>query len=487
MSNSRASLNGGAAAATSAAADDSEQVSTEAQTKAEHNEPPQTPQSTFVPRPGRTDEMTQQEVDAAASLAYPLGNTSRGPFYALTFRNFRLFFIGQLISVAGTWMQTVAQNWLVWDVTHQGRWLGIVSGASAIPYVAFAMWGGKVADRYSRRAVLVWTQSVAMVLAFMLALLATNRPIHLQAWHIALFAGLLGIVNAFNMPAQQAFVTDMVDERSAMSNAIALNSFRFNIARFAGPILAGLVLTRYGAPACFLLNGLSYIAVVISLMMMRLPPYTPTVRKINMLEGVVYIWRSRAVLRVTTLIGASSMFAWAVSTLFPMISAYFKRGEGGYSGIMAVQGIGAAAGSAMLAAFADKLDRRMMVYGGAITFCILLLGVAFSPSFPFALVFLGLAGFAMIVFGMSAQIRIQEEVPDALRGRVLAVYSLVFQGLMPVGGVEMGFLAQHLRSDRLFGLPNAGAQIAIALNASCCLVIAVALYCWSVADHRRTR
>ncbi len=428
---------------------------------------------------------SELDADAVAALAYPLNVSSRGPFYALTFRNFRLFFVGQLISVAGTWMQTVAQNWLVWDVTHQARWLGIVSGASAIPYVAFAMWGGQVADRCSRRAVLVWTQSIAMVLAFLLALLATNRPIHLEAWHIALFAAMLGVVNAFNMPAQQAFVTDMVDERGALSNAIALNSFRFNIARFAGPILAGVVLTRYGAPTCFFINGVSYIAVVISLLMMRLPVFIPTIHKMEVKEGLLYIWQTRAVLRVTTLVGALALFAWSVSTLFPMISAYFHRGEAGYSTIMALQGVGAAIGSAMLAAFADKLNRRALVYGGALFFSAMLIALSFSPSFNFALLFLSLAGFSMIVFGMSAQIRIQEEVPDALRGRVLAVYSLVFQGLMPVGGIEMGFLAEHLKNDSLLWLPRAGAQIAIALNAGCCLLVAIGLYAWSLSDLRK--
>src|SRR5262249_24981462 len=149
---------------------------------------------------------------------------------------------------------TVAQNWLVWEITHSPRWLGIVNGASAIPYVLFAMWGGKMADRHSRRAILVWTQSLAMVLAFVLAFLATNRWLPVQAWHIAVLAGLSSIVNAFNMPAQQAFVTDMVDERDALSNAIALNSLRFNLARFLGPILAGIVLVKWSVAACFFLN-----------------------------------------------------------------------------------------------------------------------------------------------------------------------------------------------------------------------------------------
>ena len=396
------------------------------------------------PQTGRTDNMTQEKWDSAVALAaYPVGVTARGPFLRS--------YVPQLPSVlrrsAAAYLsrahgcrplpRTLA---LVWDVTHQARWLGIVSGAQRNPVCSFRHVGRpRSRYRYSRRAVLVWTQSFAMVLAFLLALLATNRPVHLQAWHIALFAALLGVVNAFNMPAQQAFVTDMVDERSAMSNAIALNSFRFNIARFAGPIFAGVVLTKYGAPTCFFINGLSYIAVVASLMMMRLATFTPIHRKINIMEGVVYIWHNHAVLRSYHARGElPSLFAWSVSTLFPMISAYFRRGEGGYSAIMAVQGIGAAAGSAMLAAFSDRLDRRTMVYGGAICFCLLLISLAFSANFHLALVLLGAAGFSMIVFGMSAQIRVQEEVPDELRGRVLAVYSLVFQGLMPVGGIEDG-------------------------------------------------
>jgi predicted MFS family arabinose efflux permease len=277
----------------------------------------------------------------------------------------------------------------------------------------------------------------------------------------------------------------MVDERAAMSNAIALNSFRFNVARFAGPIFAGVVLVRFGAPTCFFINGLSYIAVVVSLLMMRLPHFERRVHDINVREGFVYIWRTRAVLRVTTLVGASSLFAWSVSTLFPMISSYYHRGESGYSAIMAVQGVGAALGAAMLAAYADRINRRTMVYGGALVFCTLLLAVSISPNFALALVLLGMAGFAMIVFGMSAQIRIQEEVPDDLRGRVLAVYSLVFQGLMPVGGIEMGFLAQRLRNDTLLWMHGAGAQIAIAGNAACCLAITIALFTWSLSDRGR--
>jgi MFS family permease len=406
--------------------------------------------------------MTQSEVDAALASAPAI--KKRGPLYALTFRNFRLFFFGQLISVAGTWMQTVAQQWLVWELTHSPRWLGFISGASAIPYVVFALHGGEVADRFPRRAILVWTQALAMGLAFVLALLASNHPVHIQPWHIALLAAIGGIVNAYNMPAQQAFVTDMVDDREALPNAIALNSLRFNLARFVGPILAGVVLVRTNAAMCFFLNGLSFLAVIVSLLMMRLPAFVQLDRTDSIWGGFTYIRETPRVLRLVLLIGAGSVFAWSVSTLYPMLADQFHRG---------VNGVGAALGGVALTVFGDRLPRRYAVYGGAVLFCISLFTLSIIHNFTLALAILVWSGFAMIVFAITAQTRVQEEVPDDLRGRVMAVYSLVFQGLMPIGGLEIGFLAGHF-----------GGQEAIRINSVICLVIAVGLFVWSQLSHR---
>ncbi len=423
------------------------------------------------PAPYRTEAMTQADVDAAVASAPAI--RKRGPLYALSFPNFRLFFFGQLISVAGTWMQTVAQQWLVWDLTHKPLWLGIISGASAIPYVVFALHGGEIADRFPRRNVLVWTQALAMVLAFLLAVLASNHPIHIQPWHIAVLAGLGGIVNAYNMPAQQAFVTDMVTERNALSNAIALNSLRFNLARFVGPILAGVVLVKTNAAACFFLNGLSFLAVIVSLLMMRLPAFVRLARTDSIWGGFFYIRDTPRVLRLVLLIGAGSIFAWSVSTLYPMLADQFHRGARGYSLLTGVNGIGAALGGVALTLWGDRLPRRYAVYGGAVLFCISLVMLSFTRSFALALAILIWSGFAMIVFAITAQTRVQEEVPDDLRGRVMAVYSLVFQGLMPIGGLEIGFLAGHL-----------GGQEAIRINAMCCLIIAVGLFTWSQLSLR---
>jgi MFS family permease len=418
-----------------------------------------------------TEARTAPEVDVTLE-AIP-ARRRYSPFYAFSFRNFRLYFYGQSISVAGTWMQSVAQSWLVWQLTHDARWLGIVNGASAIPFVLFAVWGGQIADRCPRRNVLVWTQGMAMVLAFILAALATNRWVPIQAWHIAVVATLSSIVNAFNMPAQQAFITDMVDDREALGNAIALNSLRFNLSRVIGPVLAGLVLVKFSVAACFALNGLSFLAVIQSLLMMRLPPFVPQERHISVWEGFGYIRRNRKILRVVMLVGVTALFAWPVSTLFPVFASLFHKGARGYSWLISINGIGAALGGLTLAALGHILPRRVTIYGGAILFCVALLLLSVAPTYSIVLACLTLSGFAMITLGISCNTEVQEDAPDALRGRVMAVYSLVFNGLFPLGGLEVGFLAGHL-----------SAPTAVRLNATLGLGVVILLLLWSLAERR---
>ncbi len=430
-----------------------------------------------IERPEYNADVVMQSIPAGDHYPKEQGEAGgpRGLFYALRFRNFRLFFYGQLISVAGTWMQDVAQKWLVWEVTRSPTWLGIVSGANAVPFVLFAVWGGQIADRYSRRAILIWTQSVAMLLAFVLAYLAwPGSPIRLQAWHIAVVSGLSGIVNAFNMPAQQAFVTDMVEDRKALGNAIALNSLRFNLARVLGPILAGVVLVKVGSSACFALNGLSFIAVIISLQMMILPALAPKEQSGSVFDGFRYIRDTPSILRIILLIGASSILTWPLSTLFPVFADAFKVGERGFSAMMAANGLGAAIAGLALAWVGTRVSTKSKVYGGSLLFCMALLLLSLAHLYYAALACLVLSGFAMIVFGISSQIKVQEEVPDDLRGRVMAVYSLVFNGLFSLGGLEIGYVATHLKASG-----------AVRLNATLCLLATLALLAWSVLDKRK--
>lgn len=395
----------------------------------------------------------------------------RSPFMALRYRNFRLFVFGQLISLAGTWMQLVAEQWVVFTLTHSSAWLGIVSGASAIPYVAFSVLGGNTADRYARRSILVITQSAALVFTGCLALLATNRWIPLQAWHVATLAAFMGVVNAFNMPAQQAFVPEMVGDRAALGNAIALNSLMFNTARFIGPIFAGMVLVRFGAFVCFGVNSLSYIAVITSLLLMQVPREQPLHRQNSVWEGFRFIRQNRTVLRTVMMIGVASMTIWSVSTLYPVIAAHFGRSAAGYSAIMSLNGVGAAAGGLFVASLGHRFARRTLIYGGAVACCFGFLALTWMPSFYPALMCLLAAGFCMIVLGVNAQTKVQEDVTDALRGRVMAVYSLVFSALMPLGGLLIGFLAEHI-----------GPMNAIRASAVACLVATLSLFAWSQRD-----
>jgi len=392
-------------------------------------------------------------------------------FQALAYRNFRLFVVGQLISLAGTWMQMVAQQWLVFSITKSPAWLGIVSGAGAVPYAAFSVLGGHTADRFPRRSILIVTQGAAMVLAAVLALLASGRWIPLQPWHIALLAGLMGVVSAFNMPAQQAFVPEMVESGEALGNAIALNSLMFNTARFLGPIFAGAMLVKFGASACFALNAVSYIAVIASLFMMRIRREEPLHARQSVWEGFRFIRSQRSILRTIVLVGVAGMTLWSISTLYPIIAAHFGRGAAGFSVIMSVNGVGAALGGLFVAAFGDRFARRHMVYASPLLCCAGFLALSWAPDFHLALACLFVSGFAMIIFGVSAQTKVQGDVTNALRGRVMAVYSLVFSALMPLGGLLIGILAERV-----------GTMNAVRLNATGCIVVTIALYIWSQKD-----
>lgn len=395
-----------------------------------------------------------------------------GPFHALSFRNFRLFASGQLISLAGTWMQMVAQQWLVFDLTKSAAWLGIVTGASALPTVLFSILGGHIADRYPRRVILIGTQIAAMVLAAVLTLLATNRFVAIQPWHIVVLAALMGAVNALNMPAQQAFVPELVEDRKALGNAIALNSIMFNIARFLGPVLAGLALVRFGAAACFGLNAVSYLAVIASLIMIRLPHQERPLTEQSVFDGFRFIWQVRSVFRTVMMMGTASLLIWSASTLYPVLAAQFGQGAGGYTAIMAVNGVGAALGGMVIATFGNRIERRKLVYGAPVLFCTAFLLLSFTRYYLLALAWIFAAGFSMILFGVTAQTKVQEDVTDTLRGRVMAVYSLVFSGMMPLGGLLIGFMAEHL-----------GTMTAIRINAVLCLVVAALLFTWSQRDR----
>lgn len=433
----------------------------------------------------KADNLDQEAPDEVVTI------TNDGPFSALKYRNFRLFFIGQLISVIGTWMQVVAQQWLVYSLTHSAAWLGIVTGAGAIPYVILSLHGGNAADRYPRRTVLVITQTVSMLLAFVLALLNTNWITPIQPWHIALLAALSGVVNAYNMPAQQAFITDMIEERTALSSAISLNSFQFNIARFMGPVLAGWTLAHYGPVLCFTINGFSFLAVILSLLLMHIPEFLPSGTGMrNILGGFIYLRSHYRPLRVVLLVAFASLGAWSVSTLYPvyaykyaastvlLLSVKKINSESAVilGKMLAANGIGAALGGLITASVVNRMSRRTLFYGAAFAFGLSLLFFAISSHPIYAYIFLAINGLFMVAFAISANITVQEEAPDSLRGRVMAVYSLVFGGLMPLGGLEIGLLAHRI-----------GAVKAILFNVSCFLLSVIVIFIWNITERNQAR
>ncbi len=382
-------------------------------------------------------------------------------FAALQHRNYRLFFIGQLVSLTGTWMQNVAERWLVYDLTNSPFILGLVTFAAGVPVLLFALWGGVVADRVPKRRLLLATQSFMMALALILAvdvMLGTVRW-----WHIGILAFLLGIANAFDAPARQAFVVEMVGRRELM-NAIALNSAIFNSARIVGPAIAGIALAAVGPAWCFLINAVSFLAVIAGLAMMKVPPYVGAVSTESpikqMREGITYIWRHRVVRTLIALVAISNMFALGYMALLPALAQdVLHAGTVGYGLMTTAIGVGALAGALMIASLGDYQGKGRMLTAGNLLFPTMVLALALSRSFHLSMGLLVVIGLGFMTQNATANTLVQTAIPDSLRGRVMSVYMMVFQGFFPIGSLIAGAVAEG------FGVPAGvayGAAIALA-------------------------
>lgn len=389
-------------------------------------------------------------------------------------RNFRLFYSGQLVSMIGTWLQFVAEGWLVFKLTHSPAWLGIVAGAGAAPGLLLTLTGGQLADRYSRRRILLITQVLSMLLAFLLALLATGWWVSPLPWHVAAVAAALGAVNAFSGPAFQSFLPTLVP-REQMGSAIALNSLLWNSARVFGPLAAGGLIAIFGAPGCFALNGLSYIAVIAALLMMQVDEqHMDETARPSPLEGLRYVARTPVALRILILFAITASFGWLYQTLLPALaSEQFHRGALAVGQLTAAAGVGAVLAAIVTALFARSETRRYLIYGGAGTYSVALLCFSGVKGYPLGLATLVLAGLGLIITGVNINAQLQEEVPDSLRGRVMAIFSLIWMGFQPLGGLLGGTLAEHLGSPR-----------AVGIGAVVCFVAALGLFAWSETERR---
>jgi len=378
-------------------------------------------------------------------------------------RNFRLFATGQVISNTGTWMQRVAQDWLVLDLTHgSGTAVGIATGLQFLPLLLFSLWGGMIADRYPKRRVLTVTQAAAGGLALILGLLAVTGAV--RPWHIYLLAFGLGLATVVDNPTRQSFAIEMVGGAD-LQNAIALNSAVFNLARIAGPAVAGVVISLVGISAAFFVNATSYLTVIISLHLMRESELRPAERvaraKGQLREGLAYV-RSRPDLLMTMVLVffiATFGMNFQVTTAL-MSRVVFDTGAGRFGIASAVFAVGALIG-ALVAARRIRTGMRMLVWTG-LAFGLLEAATGLMPFYWSFLVLLVPTGLAVISFTTLANSSVQLSVPADMRGRVMGIYMLVFLGGAPLGAPLTGWIAQHF-GTRLSMVAGASVSVAAAV------------------------
>jgi MFS family permease len=381
--------------------------------------------------------------------------------------------MGQLVSLIGTWMQSVAQSWLVYRLTGSSVLLGTVGFAAQIPVFVLAPLGGLVADRYDRRKIVIATQAISMTLASILATLTFTGAI--QVWHVMAIASTLGVVNAFDIPARQSFVPELV-ERADLPNAIALNSSMFNSARVVGPALAGVLVGAIGEAWCFAGNAASYIAVIAGLLSMRVRPFAPrehTPALSHLTEGFRFIWTTRPIRVVLTLLGVMSIVGMPYTVLMPVFAREILHGGPSSLGaLMASTGLGALTGALVLAGRKGFRGLGRLIGIAASCFGVSLFAFSFSRSLPLSLCLLFPVGLSMILQMASSNTLIQAMVPDRLRGRVMAVYSMMFMGMAPIGALSAGTAAAWI------GAP------AVVATGGVIAVIAGAVFLWQVPVFR---
>lgn len=390
-------------------------------------------------------------------------------FIALQHRNFRLFWIGQLISLIGTWMDSTGQSWLVLHLTGNALALGLVGALQFLPILFLTLFGGVLADRLPKKRVLVFTQSFLALQAATLCILVFTGKI--QIWHIYILAILFGLTNSLDMPTRQSFVVEMVG-REALPNAIALNSSAFNMSRIVGPGIAGLIIAQLGEGPLFLVNALSFIPVIIGLLMINVnelygKPHqeevAPSSTMQSLREGLVYVKQTPAILLIVVVIGLVSLFGINFNVVLPLVATdALHMGSEGFGFISSAFGVGSLIAALWLAWGNKKPSlNRMLIF--AVLFSIVLGLFGFSHWYPLSLVLIAATGYMQISFSALANTTLQTVTPDHLRGRVMSVYMLVFNGTTPIGNLFIGGLANSV-----------GISVSVMVCAALSLVAAVA-------------
>ncbi|MGB8252154.1 MAG: MFS transporter [Anaerolineaceae bacterium] len=370
----------------------------------------------------------------------------KSTFAALKHQNYRLWFGGQLISLVGTWMQSTAQGYLIYDLTHSPAYLGYVGFAGGIPTLFLTLYGGVLADRVPRRTLLIITQLYMMLLAIILAgLVFTNL---IQPWHIIVLAFLLGIGNSFDAPARQSFVVELVGHDD-LANAIALNSSMFTTANAIGPAVAGITYAAFGPGWCFTFNGISFLAVILALSLMRLKPIVfESERKSAvhaMGEALHFVSKKRAIILLLTTVCVVGMFGMSLMSLMPAWAVDVLKGDVKTNGwLLSARGVGALMGALTVAAFSARTVRGKLWTAGSFLLPVLMLLFSFMRIVPVSLAALVLVGWAFMTVMNTSNALVQLRVTDALRGRVMGLYTLVFFGAMPLGTLILGWLAEQV-------------------------------------------
>jgi MFS family permease len=364
---------------------------------------------------------------------------------SLRYPNFRLFYAGQLVSLIGTWMQTLAQSWLMYRLTQSATWLGLAGAASLLPSLFLGLYGGVLADRFPRRKLLLAAQTLAMVQAFAFAALTLLG--HVQPWHILVLALLLGVVTAFEMPARQSFLSELVP-RADLNNAIALNASLFHLARFIGPAIAGVLVASIGEGWVFFINGWTFVAVLIGLFAMRLPPMPGSPRTGGLhavREGLSYAWHHTTTRATVAMVATVSFVGMSASVLMPVFAArVFHGGAHSLGWLMGAMGVGALAAALSLARRTNIAGIERVITLAGLGGGVALVAFGGVKVLGFALLVLPLLSFAITSMLASGNTLVQLTVPDRLRGRVMSLFTVAMTGTMPLGQLIVGASADRI-------------------------------------------
>ncbi|MFZ4618962.1 MAG: MFS transporter [Bacteroidota bacterium] len=392
--------------------------------------------------------------------AIPTFRSLRQPAY-------RLFFSGQILSLVGTWMQTMAQAWLVYQLTHSSVWLGTIGFLNTFPMLLFAFYGGSIADRFPKHRIILITQLLSLFQAVILTTLVYYNVATVQM--VCVLAFTLGTINAFDVPARQAFVVDLVGKEN-LANAIALNSASFNAARIIGPAIGGVIIGAAGVFWCFFLNALSFLAVIIVLLRMKTEQRSSAPKeRISVLRGlkesVRYVLADRSMTAVLVLVAVITVFGWSYTVLLPIFAdTVLNIGAVGLGNLMMSFGIGAFISAMIVASSESKVRPSRFIYSGMALFIVGVSVFALSTNVAVSLYSLVVVGMGLIMFISTANATFQRRAPDAMRGRVMGLYLLIFQGLAPFGHFGMGWVANEI-----------GPRPAILCGASICAVSGIAM------------